>query len=222
MPLLARLCRLFDLMPSPPLSTHTCAGRPRPAGENRRGIRVPGAFEPFEVVLTALLEGAKPASSRSRALAGRVVQALGEPIESGILGLDRLTPTAARVAEAGAEGLSALGVPPARARTLVAMARAMASDDLVLEPGGEVVAAQRALLAIEGVSDRLATRIAMRTLYWPDAFSFDDAGLQRAAGVNGRGALREVAERWRPWRAYAAQHLWLRDADVGTASDLGS
>ena len=68
----------------------------------------------------------------------------------------------------------------------------------------------------------MATRIATRTLYWPDAFSFDDAALQRAAGVTGRGALRALAERWRPWRAYAAQHLWLRHVDAGSMADVGS
>ena len=66
------------------------------------------------------------------------------------------------------------------------------------------------MLAIEGVSDRLATHIVMRTLYWPDAFPASDRALQRAAGVSGPGMLRARAERWRPWRAYAAQHLWQR------------
>jgi AraC family transcriptional regulator of adaptative response / DNA-3-methyladenine glycosylase II len=73
------------------------------------------------------------------------------------------------------------------------------------------VATHRTLLAIGGVGERLATIIVMRALYWPDAFPTADAALQRAAGVSGRRELREYAERWRPWRAYAAQHLWLED-----------
>ncbi|MEO8505750.1 MAG: AlkA N-terminal domain-containing protein, partial [Acidobacteriota bacterium] len=218
MALLSRLRRFFDLDAEPAVvDAHLAQGGLGALVETHRGIRVPGAFDAFEAVLTALLEGARPGFIRHHQLAERVVQALGDPIDSGIPGLDRLTPTASRVAAAGAEVLSALGVPPTRARTLVAVARALANGDLTLEPGGEVGAAQRALLDIEGVSERLAARIAMRTLYWPDAFAFDDAALQRAAGVTGRGALRAQAERWRPWRAYAAQHLWLRDADASPA-----
>jgi AraC family transcriptional regulator, regulatory protein of adaptative response / DNA-3-methyladenine glycosylase II len=64
---------------------------------------------------------------------------------------------------------------------------------------------------MDGVGERLATIIVMRALYWPDAFPTSDVALQRAAGVAGRRELREHAERWRPWRAYAAQHLWLED-----------
>jgi AraC family transcriptional regulator, regulatory protein of adaptative response / DNA-3-methyladenine glycosylase II len=53
----------------------------------------------------------------------------------------------------------------------------------------------------------------MRALYWPDAFPTADPSLQRAAGAANRGELREQAERWRPWRAYAAQHLWMEERE---------
>jgi AraC family transcriptional regulator of adaptative response / DNA-3-methyladenine glycosylase II len=75
------------------------------------------------------------------------------------------------------------------------------------------VATHRALLEMEGVGERLATMIVMRALYWPDAFPASDPALQRAAGASSRSALRAMAERWRPWRAYAAQHLWLHDEE---------
>jgi AraC family transcriptional regulator, regulatory protein of adaptative response / DNA-3-methyladenine glycosylase II len=65
----------------------------------------------------------------------------------------------------------------------------------------------------EGVGQRLATIIVMRALYWPDAFPASDSRLQRAAGTADRRELHELAERWRPWRAYAAQHLWLLDEE---------
>jgi AraC family transcriptional regulator of adaptative response / DNA-3-methyladenine glycosylase II len=109
--------------------------------------------------------------------------------------------------------LEALGVAPRRARALATAARAIADGHLVLEPGSDVIAAHRALSAIEGVSDRLATQIVMRTLYWPDAFPASDRALQRAAGVSGPGTLLARAERWQPWRAYAALHLWLHEAE---------
>ena len=143
----------------------------------------------------------------------RVVRALGDPLDTGVPGLDRLAPTAARIAEAGAARLEVLGVSPSRAHALVTAARAIADGHLVLEPGSDVVAAHRALLAIEGVSDRLATQIVMRTLYWPDAFPVSDRALQRAAGVSGPGTLRALAQRWQPWRAYAALHLWLQEKE---------
>jgi AraC family transcriptional regulator of adaptative response / DNA-3-methyladenine glycosylase II len=73
-----------------------------------------------------------------------------------------------------------------------------------------VTATRRALMEIAGVGERLATTVVMRALYWPDAFPASDRALQRAAGVASAGALVARAERWRPWRAYAALHLWLR------------
>jgi AraC family transcriptional regulator, regulatory protein of adaptative response / DNA-3-methyladenine glycosylase II len=140
--------------------------------------------------------------------------ALGEPLDTGVPGLDRLAPTADRVADAGAARLGALGVAPRRAVALAAAAGAIASGQLTLEPGGDLVATRRALLAIAGIGDRLATEILIRTLCWPDAFPAADRALQRAAGVSGPGSLRARAERWRPWRAYAALHLWLQATEL--------
>jgi 3-methyladenine DNA glycosylase/8-oxoguanine DNA glycosylase len=72
---------------------------------------------------------------------------------------------------------------------------------------------RRALMAIDGVGDLLATTIVMRALYWPDAFPSSDHALLRAAGASSPRVLRARAERWRPWRAYAALHLWLYDEE---------
>jgi AraC family transcriptional regulator of adaptative response / DNA-3-methyladenine glycosylase II len=74
-----------------------------------------------------------------------------------------------------------------------------------------VAAARRVLMEIEGVDDRLATLIVMRALYWPDAFPASDLSLQRATGLSTSATLDALSERWRPWRAYAAHHLWLDD-----------
>jgi AraC family transcriptional regulator of adaptative response / DNA-3-methyladenine glycosylase II len=215
MPLLARLRQLFDLDAEPAvIDAHLEQGGLASFVAPRHGIRIPGAFDGFDVVLGTLIRGPRPPGMAARDPTQRVVRALGEPIDTGIPVLDRLTPTADRVAEAGRARLEALGVAPRRAFALAAAARAIADRHLVLEPGSDVVAAHRALLAIEGVSDRLATQIVMRTLYWPDAFPASDRALQRAAGVSGPGTLLARAERWRPWRAYAAQHLWLHEADA--------
>jgi AraC family transcriptional regulator, regulatory protein of adaptative response / DNA-3-methyladenine glycosylase II len=78
---------------------------------------------------------------------------------------------------------------------------------LRLEPGADATAVRRTLLSIDGVGERLATTIVVRALSWPDAFDASDRALQRAAGVASAGALMASAERWRPWRGYAALHL---------------
>jgi AraC family transcriptional regulator of adaptative response / DNA-3-methyladenine glycosylase II len=214
MPLLARLRQLFDLDAEPALiDAHLEQGGLASLVARTRGIRIPGALDSFDVVLGALIRGVGSPGTAARDPVQRVVRALGDPIDTGILALDRLAPTADRVAEAGPARLEALGVSPRRALALATAARAIADGRLVLEPGSDVVAAHRALSSIEGVSDRLATRIVMRTLYWPDAFPAPDRALQRAAGVTGPGTLRARAERWQPWRAYAALHLWLQETE---------
>ncbi len=139
---------------------------------------------------------------------------MGEPVDTGVPGLTHLAPTAARVAEAGAPRLVTLGFPLRRAEALTALARAVASGALRLEPGSDVAATRRALVEIDGISERLATLLVMRTLYWPDAFPATDRALQRAVGVRSAGALLARGEQWRPWRAYAALHLWLQTTEL--------
>jgi len=176
-------------------------------------------------VLGALLRGPGRRPQRPGGLAARVVRALGEPIATGHPGLDRLTPSAQTIVEVGADRLTALGVPPGRARALAAAARAFTEGRLALAPGCDVAAAHGVLRSIAGIGERLATDIVRRTLYWPDAFTAEDAELQGVAGVRGAGALRALAESWRPWRAYAAQHLELQarePAKPWSASAVGS
>jgi AraC family transcriptional regulator, regulatory protein of adaptative response / DNA-3-methyladenine glycosylase II len=214
MPLLARLRHLFDLDAEPAvIDAHLEQGGLASLVARRRGVRIPGAVDSFEIVLGALIRGPGPFGRAARDATRRVVTALGEPLDTGIPGLDRLAPTAERVADAGAARLRSLGVAPGRALALAAAARAIAGGRLTLAPGDDIVAARRALLAIDGIGDRLATEILVRTLCWPDAFPAADRALQRAAGVSGPGSLRARAESWRPWRAYAALHLWLHDME---------
>lgn len=123
-------------------------------------------------------------------------------------GLDRLAPSAERVT-AGATSLAGLGLPRGRAETLLALAREVARGTVRLEPGADVPTALRRLSEIPGIGARAASRIVMRALHWPDAFPVRDAALGRAAGVERAGALLRLAERWRPWRGYAALHLAL-------------
>jgi len=214
MPLLARLRHLFDLDAEPAvIDAHLEQGGLAALVARRRGVRIPGAVDAFEIVLGALIRGPGPSTQAAREAMRRVVAGLGEPLDTGVPGLDRLAPTAERVADAGAARLRSLGVAPGRAVAVAAAARAMASGQLTLAPGDDIVAARRALLAVDGLGERLATEILVRTLCWPDAFPAGDRALQRAAGASGPGSLCARAESWRPWRAYAALHLRLHDLE---------
>jgi AraC family transcriptional regulator, regulatory protein of adaptative response / DNA-3-methyladenine glycosylase II len=208
MPLLARLRHLFDLDAEPAVIDASLERGGLGLFVRRRpGIRIPGAVDGFEVALGALLRSGLGKAGRD--LMRRVVETLGEPLETGIPALSRLAPGAERVAEAGASRLAALGVPARRADAIISLARALAEGRLRLEPGSDVTAAHRALLDIPGVGERLATTIVMHALHWPDAFPASDGLLLRAAGASSPGVLRARAEKWRPWRAYAALHLRL-------------
>jgi AraC family transcriptional regulator of adaptative response / DNA-3-methyladenine glycosylase II len=210
MPLLARLRQLFDLDAEPAV-VDACLVQGGLAGLVRRhpGVRVPGAFDGFEVALRTLVRGADRVGGGTDEILRRIVAHLGEPLDTGMEGLDRVAPDAARIADAGATALADLGLPLRRAESIAALAAEVACGALRLEPGSDAEATKRALMHITGVGDRLATMIVMRALYWPDAFPASDAALQRAVGVSSAAELRDRAEAWRPWRAYAAMHLWL-------------
>ena len=209
MPLLARLRQLLDLDAEPAV-VDACLeeGGLGALVRQRPGLRIPGAFEGFELTLCALLSGSAKPGVGGNALVRDVVAAFGEPIETGIASLTRLMPTAERIAEAGAGALITLGAPPRRAHALVTVAQMILDGALRLEPGSDPTATQSALLAIDSVGDRLATTIVMRALRWPDALPATDPSLQFATGTPSARELIERAEVWRPWRAYAALHLW--------------
>jgi len=214
MPLLARLRHLFDLDAEPTVIDTSLERSGLGALVRRRpGVRIPGAVDGFEVVLRALLRGRSGGGSGD--LVRQVVARLGESLDTGIPALSRLAPGAERVAEAGATRLTTLGVPRGRADAIVSVARALADGTLRLEPGSDVPAAHRALLEIGGIGERLATTIVMHAMHWPDAFPASDRLLRRAAAASSPGALRARAEKWRPWRAYAALHLWLAGEEGG-------
>jgi AraC family transcriptional regulator of adaptative response / DNA-3-methyladenine glycosylase II len=201
MPLLARLRQLLDLDAEPAMIDACLAhGGLRRLVKQTPGLRIPGAFDGFELVLCALLNGSVKPGTRSSELMRRVTHAFGESIDTGVPTLTRLMPTAAQIADAGCSALVALGTPKRRANALVAIARMVAAGSLRLEAGSDPVVTRDALLSVESVGDRLATTLVMRALRWPDAFPASDPSLTTHVAR---------AESWRPWRAYAALHLWL-------------
>jgi 3-methyladenine DNA glycosylase/8-oxoguanine DNA glycosylase len=61
---------------------------------------------------------------------------------------------------------------------------------------------------LPGIGPWTANYIAMRALGDPDAFPASDLGLLTASRASSPRKLAELAERWRPWRSYAAMYLW--------------
>ncbi len=210
MPLLARLRQLFDLDAEPGvIDAHLEQGGLGPLVGRCPGMRVPGVIDGFEFALVTLLEARRAPSEAANQRARDVIWSLGEPLESPIPGLSRLAPSVERIAEAGVSRLVALGVPQRRAQAIVELAQLVVTKRLSLEPGSDVVRTHQILATVEGIGERLATIILMRAQRWPDAFPASDPVLQRAAGVSSPAALLDMAEQWRPWRAYASMHLWL-------------
>ena len=201
MPLLARLRHLLDLDAEPAvIDRHLAESGLARLIQGHPGLRMAGAFDGFEVAVRELL-GAD--------LLGRVTQVLGEPLATSVPLLDRLAITAERVEDAGAPGLSSLGVPQQQAEVVVTLAGQVAEGTLRLEPGADVQSILRKLEEIPGIGAATARSIVIRALHWPDEFPSTDRAIQRAAGVTGMRELRQLAERWRPWRSYAAAHLTL-------------
>ncbi|HYX90699.1 MAG TPA: adenosine deaminase, partial [Myxococcaceae bacterium] len=95
------------------------------------------------------------------------------------------------------------------ARTLRALAGAVVRGDLILSSGNGVSEVLQELADVPGIGPWTAQYVAMRALGWPDAFPESDLGLRRALGGITAAEARSRAEQWRPWRAYAAMHLWV-------------
>jgi AraC family transcriptional regulator, regulatory protein of adaptative response / DNA-3-methyladenine glycosylase II len=210
MPLLAGLRRLFDLDADPSvIDAHLRETGLADLVSERPGIRVPGAIDGFEAAFLALLHDAPGGAD----LAARVVCNLGARIDTETPGLDRITPDPARVAEAGEQRLAALGASPGLARSIVSLARAVATRSLRLDPGEDADETFRRLVEIYHVGEHAATMIVMRALCWPDAFPTCDAAPMQAGDPPTLDDLAERVEAWRPWRAYAAMHLCTRSPE---------
>jgi AraC family transcriptional regulator of adaptative response / DNA-3-methyladenine glycosylase II len=205
-PVVARPRRLFDLDAEPSRISEQLSADPV-LTPFREGLRVPGAFDGFELGIRAIL-GQQVSVRGASTLCGRLAERFGAPVETPHPGLTRIFPTAERIAGQPERALAEVGLPSARAATLRAFAVAVRDDTLRLEPGAEVEATLEALKRLPGVGDWTAHYIAMRALGWPDAFPYSDLGLRKAlGGVAPKEVLRR-AEAWRPWRAYAAMQLW--------------
>lgn len=210
MTVVERMRRIFDLGADPLQITNHLA-RDLRLGEMlvaRPGIRVPGVWDAFEMAVRAVL-GQQLTFVDSKLVIARIVRTFGRPIKTTVAGLTYLFPRPEIIAAAN---LASIGMPPARAETLRALARATCDGKLTPAAGKSLDEVVLRLCAIPGMGRRRANYIAMRAFGEPDAFPSSDLGLRRVLS-SGRTApseeqFLELAENWRPWRAYAAIHLW--------------
>jgi AraC family transcriptional regulator of adaptative response / DNA-3-methyladenine glycosylase II len=209
MPLTARLRGLFDLDAQPHVIAEHLKQDPTLRGivSKQPGLRIPGAFDSFEVVLRAIL-GQQITLRAAATLSSRFAQRFGEAIETPRPGLNRLSPLASILAAASESDIAVLGLPGARARAVSGIARAIEAGTLRLERGGDPDLTIGALKQCPGIGDWTAHCLAMRVLGWPDAFPASDLGLRKALGNASPRVILERSMSWRPWRAYAALHWW--------------
>ena len=209
--IIARLRRVFDLAADPLAISAHLARDPTlsPLVNARPGLRVPGAWDGFELAIRAVL-GQQITVSAAARFAGRLVAAHGKRLLAANENLTHVFPDPASLAHAD---LSCLGMPRSRAAALSAVAAAAVGDHQLFEANCGLEDAVKRLRAIHGVGEWTAQYIALRQLREPDAFPAADLGLMRAiANREGRrhssAELLARADAWRPWRAYGAQHLW--------------
>lgn len=207
-----RATRLFDLEADPGSIAAHLAHDPllAPLLARRPGLRVPGAWDPFETAVRTVL-GQQVSVRAARTLAARLVERFGGelPASSARDGLSRLFPTPEALAEAD---VASIGLPARRGETIRALAREVAVGRLDLGPAASLEEAEARLARIPGIGPWTTQAIALRALGEPDAFPAGDLGVRKALAAGGplppESRVSARARAWRPWRAYALFHLW--------------
>lgn len=207
--LLGRLRSLFDLSARPDLiAAHLKKDRLlRKSVAKNPGLRVPGAFDGFEMTLRAIV-GQQITVKAATTIAGRIAERFGAKIVTPFPELTRVSPLAESIAKASVSDIAKLGIVSARSKCILALARAFHSGALKLEAGAHPEAVIRQLVELPGIGPWTAQYIAMRALRWPDAFPKEDIAVQKNLGGVSAKVAEEMSQRWRPWRSYAVIHVW--------------
>ena len=183
------------------------------------GIRIPGAWSGFELAVRAII-GQQVSVKAATTFAARLVSTYGAPLAASTDpdgDLVRTFPSPATLARAD---LTSIGLIRTRAKWISALASVLVDAPDFFDRLGPLDRAIKELTRLPGIGAWTAHYIAMRALREPDAFPTGDLGLMRAYGqLAGSGVtvreLDAIAERWRPWRAYAAMHLWASEPAAG-------
>lgn len=218
--IIARIRRVFDLSADVATIGAHLSQDPRlaPLIARRPGLRAPGGWDGFELAMRAIL-GQQVTVTAGRQLAGKLVRLCGRKLPAAAQSDPALAMIFPTPAEVVAADLSTLGMPNARRLTLSHMAQAALNDPDLFRAGGNIEETIARLCAIKGIGDWTAHYIALRVVRETDAFPASDIGILRGATLPGGTRpspkeLLQMAETWRPWRAYAAQHLWAADEAV--------
>lgn len=202
---LARVRALFDLDADPEPINQSLAE----LASDRPGLRVPGAWDGFELACRAVL-GQLVSVRAATTLAGRVAELSDHAVDTPWPEVYRRFPLAEEFLAHDKNVLGKSGINRRSAAALHTIARAVADGSLDLSPGVDPQLVREKLIAIHGIGDWTFQYIALRALRWPDAFPAGDLGIRKALGVAKPDEVKNIAERWRPWRGYAVFHLWRR------------
>jgi AraC family transcriptional regulator, regulatory protein of adaptative response / DNA-3-methyladenine glycosylase II len=216
--LLSRVRALFDLDARPDVIAKRLAKDARLATAVRAnpGLRVPGAFNGFEMGLRAIL-GQQVTVKAATTIAGRFVEAFGEPIVTSLPELNRITPVPARVARASVDEIARHGILASRAKSIIALAKAQDTDALCLDGGAHHNPDDsiKRLAELPGIGPWTAHYVAMRAMRWPDAFPKEDIAVRNRLGGVTANEAEALSQPWRPWRSYAVMHLWSQQPTNG-------
>lgn len=216
-----RLRRMFDLDADvEAIGAHLAKDEGlAPLVARRPGLRTPGAWDPFEHAVRAVL-GQQITVAGARTLAGKLVRLCGTPVARAQTGHDQLTHVFPGPQQVAAADFMNFGMPTARVKAVQALAAAALAKPKLFDPAGMREDVLTHMLALPGFGEWTVQYWALRALRDADAFPAADVGLLRAMTTNGKRISAETltkrAEAWRPWRAYAAQHLWTADAEPVT------
>ena len=191
LPLLTRVKRLFDLAADP----EQIGQRLGDLAADRPGLRVPAAFDGWETALQTLCPVGQ---------IWKLVQTLGQPIETPFPQLTHVTPTAEQVGAAAPQVWDAIAWPDAPKQRIQQLAQAVQAHQIALQPGADGEQLASFLRTELKLDESTMQYLAMRILAWPDALPTTDP----ATGASIPAAHRKQSDTWRPWRAYAALHLW--------------
>lgn len=203
LPVLARVKKLFDLTAEP----QQIAAHLGTLAHHHPGLRVPGAFDSFEIAVRTIL-GQQVSVKAATTLMGRFVQCFGEPITTPFPTLTHLTPTADRIAQANVDEITKLGILSTRARSILSLAQAITNHTLSLNAESPTEEAIAQLQELPGIGTWTARYIAMRVLADPDIFLPTDLGIRQVMGEMSPKQILAAATQWQPWRSYATLHLW--------------
>jgi len=180
-----------------------------PMVSQRPGIRVPGSFNRFELSIRAII-GQQISVKGATTIIGRIAERFGKTLNlQNSCGLKYLFPEPEKLVDADFEGI---GLTKGRIATIRQLSAAVLGGQVDFYRPVDPELLRKALVSIKGVGEWTAQYILMRTIKHPDAMPFSDLGLLKAVSPDGKPAtekqLKEMSTAWKPWRAYAAMHLW--------------